>query len=676
MSITIEHNDRAESKDEPAKLTVGVRKRVILLGIVAATLTSVLVTQAEIVLSTVRIGYLSLPPAALAMLLIVMVLNAIVKRFLPKASLSTGDILVIYCMCLVSAMVSSHGVVQKLVPLLVIPKYYADNSNNWHGLYDPHIPKQLVPYNVTDGKRQSVVDDYYNSVHIGAHIPWDAWVTPILAWGLLIGLVLFAFLCITTILRKQWVDNEKLSFPLAQIPLDLVGGTSGEGQHPGKSIFTNPALWAGIAIPVVVYALKGLHNLEPTVPDITLTWSPATSITTPPWSAAANGVVFSLSFAAIGLFFLLPTDILLSIWFFYILTRLEVAAASAYNIDLVPMPQFPPPLFVGYQTMGAYIVLALYFAWTGRKHYKMVWEVAIGRRQVDDSNELIPYRVAVWGLIGSVIAAAAWLIWAGMSPWLAILELVMGIFVIGLVMARTTVESGFLMTETTFRPINFYQLFGSLHGLGATNLTLVTFVDSIFMRDQRDLLLCGFMDSAKISDGSTVSRRSFTFALVIGVITAFVVACLLNIYLPYHLGALKMDSWIEQGNSRWTFSDTSAFSGSQVGSSGTGLQMYGGFVIGLAVTIALTVLRSVFFWWPLHPLGYALSGSWGTTQFWFPCLIAYILKAACIRYGGRPLYMNLRPVFLGLVVGEFGMAVLAVVLNLLFHLPVPQFPWG
>ena len=46
---------------------------------------------------------------------------------------------------------------------------------------------------------------------------------PLLNWGILIGLVVFAFLCLAAILRRQWVDNEKLAFPLAQLPLEIAG---------------------------------------------------------------------------------------------------------------------------------------------------------------------------------------------------------------------------------------------------------------------------------------------------------------------------------------------------------------------------------------------------------------------------------------------------------------------
>ena len=40
-----------------------------------------------------------------------------------------------------------------------------------------------------------------------------------------------------------------------------------------------------------------------------------------------------MSFAAIGFFFLLPADVLFSIWFFFLLSRVEQVVATSYNMD-------------------------------------------------------------------------------------------------------------------------------------------------------------------------------------------------------------------------------------------------------------------------------------------------------------------------------------------------------
>ena len=43
---------------------------------------------------------------------------------------------------------------------------------------------------------------------------------------------------------------------------------------------------------------------------------------------------------------------------------------------------------------------------------------------------------------------------------------------------------------------------------------------------------------------------------------------------------------------------------------------------------------------------------WLTSQIWFSALIAWILKAIIVRFGGVNLFQNLKPFFLGLILGE------------------------
>ena len=303
---------------------------------------------------------------------------------------------------------------------------------------------------------------------------------------------------------------------------------------------------------------------------------------------------------------------------------------------------------------------------------------------MDDSNELLPYRVAVWGLVGCIALSALWLRAVGMSPWLALLELFVFLFVTATVMARSTAEAGMLMTETTFRPIDIYRMFGSVHALGPSNLAALALFDVLFLRDQRGLLLTGFLDAARIADGTNVRRRSLAGALVLGVLVAVAVAGALNIYLPYHLAGNTMDGTLEQAHPTWTFGAYQPDFGVNAASDVTqSWQRPTFFLIGVAVTLFLTIMRANFFWWPLHPLGYAISGSWSTIEFWFPCLLAWACKSTILRYGGMSVYQKARPFFLGMVLGEFGMAVLFVVLNLLsawltpqHKFPPPAFPWG
>jgi hypothetical protein len=678
MSITVGKlgTEESDAPAKPAELNIPIRA--VMIGALAVALTAVVVTQAEMVLSSVHVGYMQLPPVAIGLLLLVIAFNTCVKAISRRFGLASSELLLIYCMILVAAMVSSHGIVEKWIPALVAMKYDQNANNHWHNLFDPSIPSRLVPYDPRLGAGQSVATAYYEGMNRGGSVPWSAWIVPLLSWGLLIGLIVFSFLCLTTILRKQWVENEKLSFPLAQLPLEIGGD---EGQ---RSILRNPIMWLGALGPVVVYGIKGLHQAFPVVPDITLQYNLSDYVTMHPYDEAAQRVFFIVSFAAIGFFYLLPQDILFSIWFFFLLTHVEQLVAVSFNMDTPGMSIYPPTLMVGYQTIGAYLVLTGYYFWSARAHLSRVWASAIGDAHVDDSRELMPYRVAVWGLLGSILASSVWLWTIGMSIWLALFELVIFIFVTAVVLARSTAEAGMLMTETTFRPIDIYRMFAPIHSLGASNLTALAFFDTSFLNDQRGLLLTGLMDAARISDGTRYRRRSFFGVLVAAIGLALVIAVLLNIAIPYHIGASQMDPYMEQAAPTNSFRDYAPYFGQgQPLISGGGWQMPAFCGVGIVMTVFLTVMRTGFVWWPLHPLGYALSGSWSTVQFWFPCLIAWALKSVSMRYGGLSFYRKARPFFLGLVVGEFGMAVLFVLLNILSawltpdaKISPPQFPWG
>ncbi|MDE0555507.1 MAG: hypothetical protein OXI24_14895, partial [Candidatus Poribacteria bacterium] len=85
-------------------------------------------------------------------------------------------------------------------------------------------------------------------------------------------------------------------------------------------------------------------------------------------------------------------------------------------------------------------------------------------------------------------------------------------------------------------------------------------------------------------------------------------AAAIHLWLPYTHGANYMYSYTYRGNPLWAFQDNVA----AMEGLGTDARTTGGlfFGIGALVTTGLVILRMLYWWWPLHPLGYALSASW------------------------------------------------------------------
>ena len=69
-------------------------------------------------------------------------------------------------------------------------------------------------------------------------------------------------LMINVLVRRQWVETEKLTYPIIQLPLRMIDDPGG--------LFRNKLLWAGFAIAGGLDLLNELHHIYPAIPAIHL----------------------------------------------------------------------------------------------------------------------------------------------------------------------------------------------------------------------------------------------------------------------------------------------------------------------------------------------------------------------------------------------------------------------
>jgi hypothetical protein len=97
----------------------------------------------------------------------------------------------------------------------------------------------------------------------------------------------------------------------------------------------------------------------------------------------------------------------------------------------------------------------------------------------------------------------------------------------------------------------------------------------------------------------------------------------------------------------------------------------GAYLFGALFTIFLAGMRARFLWWPFHPAGYLVAGSFGLFRLWLPIFVSWLAKTFILRYGGLQGYRRALPFFLGLVLGEFGMGFLRTILDVSLGLHLP-----
>jgi hypothetical protein len=288
------------------------------------------------------------------------------------------------------------------------------------------------------------------------------------------------------------------------------------------------------------------------------------------------------------------------------------------------------------------------------------------------AGELMSYRTAIVGLFLGFSSIILWLTLAGMNPLLAAAQMGIFIFVVAMIMARGVAEAGLLMTETSFLPSHLINLVYPMPQLGAQNLSMLAMTNIIFTRDLRGVLLSPLLDDQKMAGELRVRQRALLLPLALAVVIAYIVASYFFLHYHYSMGGLSLNGY-PSANAQWMFN--LAKSTIQGGTTLPDATAYGGFGVGIIVTSLMVWMRTMFTWFPFHPLAYALGPTWSMIVLWFPFFMAWVIKGAVLRFGGVDSYRKLMPFMLGLILGEFSTAVFWALMNMWRGWSTPSFPW-
>lgn len=652
---------------------LAVTARALLVGTLGAAIACFVVSWATLVVSTIQIAICQFAPAAIGLLFVLVLGNLLVRALARRLRLRPHEIIVIYIMILVASLSSSRGLLERWIPTLVAVDYYTTESNHFDELFYRHIPQWSVIFDVKGEGPQAASIQFYEGLRPGRPIPWALWARPLAAWSVVIIAMWFSYACMAAILRKQWVDHEKLTFPLVYLPLEMAADAGGL-PHIG-SFFRNRLTWIGFAIPTIIFTLNGLHEQFPGVPMVKLQypWNKFFNTLGRPWKDLGQTTVYC-SMAAVGFSYFIPSQVLLALWSMFALARVENVAFSAFGKSFEAMPMYPTSIWNGYHVMGAYMVLTAYLVKSAWPHLRHVWDVAFNQkpRPPDENREFLSYRTALVGLAVSSLVAIVWFVKLGLSPWMAVVEYAVFMFVVVLVMARSVSEAGMLMTETSFRPVDVIRLFTTQHSLGASSVTALSALDAVFTRDLRGNLLSTFLDGLKMSDAIKLDRRHLFWAIALALGVVLTWGTFIHLELPYRRGAITMYGYSYKWNA---FAGYQHFAPILDNPDEFQPRLAAYFLTGVGFAAFLSWMRTQYAWWPFSPLAFALSGSWSMIVFWFPIFIAWMLKSLILRYGGMKIYGNLRPFFLGLILGEFSQAVIWAGLGAVWRLRAPFFPW-
>ena len=190
-------------------------------------------------------------------LFVLQTLNLILVRLLPQLAFSAHDLLIIYTMLSIASGISGLDMMQDVVSNLGHAFWYATPENDWEQLFWRYLPKHLI---VDDLK--ALRGYYEESSNLLIPLHFRAWFLPCLMWTGFISLLVLMMTCLNVVLRKQWIEREKLSYPIIQLPLEMI-------RHRDLSgLFGNRVLIIGFLLAVGIDLLNGLGVFYPVIPQI------------------------------------------------------------------------------------------------------------------------------------------------------------------------------------------------------------------------------------------------------------------------------------------------------------------------------------------------------------------------------------------------------------------------
>ncbi|MFH1567946.1 MAG: DUF6785 family protein [Gemmatimonadota bacterium] len=558
---------------------------------------------------------------------------------------SRAELITVYVMMLVGSVVVTTGFTGSLLSVVTGAQYYETPENNWGGLFVPNFSPWLVP------SSSDAIRLFYEGLPRGMPIPWGAWVRPLTAWTAFILVFYWVILCIGVLLRGQWVDNERLVFPLTRLPLAMLEDADSERRV--SWLFKNKLMWLAFAIPLALHSWNSLANYHDAFTPIPLSGSVAVM-------QGLVGLPFRLNLPILGLAYLMPLNVAFSIWFFFILGRVQLLIFTRLGVQLGTGDVWNSggqPSWMMHEQAGGMVALVAFVLWTARGHFSSLWRQAVSRQRGAAGEALAP-ATAFGGLAAGVVFLLYWLTATGLSFYVSFLLLLgsLGVFI---ALSRIVCEAGIPGCQTPMVPQAFITRGFGPEVLGLKNMTGLGF-STVWIGETAANMMNAVVHGLKLTSTETQADRRLVWALLVAVVVGLAGSIWFTVRLAYTYGGINLNNWYFVGLPQWPFDYmVSVYNAPEPFLPRLLYTAFGGAFMGV-----LLLLRHRFIWWPLHPIGFPIANTYTIVSYgWFSIFLAWLLKATILRYGGVPVYRVLLPFFLGLVLGEFSTACMWVFID-------------
>ncbi len=631
---TSSQTGKDESGGSGSTLTSGMTKKALFIGVVMSVLLNIWTIHAAYVTGSSYISLTHLPVAALfPFMLVLLVFNPLMKFFWPAWVLNRYELIVVFFLVFTASTIPAWPFSSYWISAITAPHYYATTENQWAELFFQYLPSWLIISN-----EHRAISWFFEGVpESSPSIPGllrNTWSIPLFWWITFFLAIFVVGASAMVMLRKQWVEHERLTFPLAQIPLILI--EEGTGRRALPAVMQSKLFWYafGITLFIFLWNIISFFNWVgpiPIGPMHNFNFVLARSF---------PAIPVKFNFLVAGVSYFTNLNVLFSIWIFFVLMTIQQGIMIRLGV---------PQAFavVKSQHSGGFLIFSLFALWAARRHLKNVFMKAIGRAShVDDSKEFFSYRMAMLGVLGGVTYIVCWLYASGMS--LGIIAFMMGSLLIMFVgVTRIVAETGIVFLDLPFETHDFTVAVIGSGSIGTQDLTNLA-IGNAYARNWRTLGMCSMGHIAKVDDEMGGTGKG-AFRAITGVLAlSIIVAVAYTVYLGYtHSGASNFLEPAFNTGSKLPYDNLVKWINNEQAITGAEFWF---MAIGGVITTLLIQAHHRFSWWALHPIGFTVVLTPGMASSVFSVFVVWFVKALLLRLGGIQLYRKAIPAVMGMLV--------------------------
>jgi hypothetical protein len=535
--------------------------------------------------------------------------------------------------------------------VITYPFFFATTSNGWEHMLWPSLPAWL-----TIRDRDLIGGFYSGNTSAYQWLIIKAWMGPALWWASFVGVVMWVCLCLNSIVRKRWADEEKLAFPLVTLPIQLVDQQYG--------LLRNRLFWTAVAITFGIETLNLISSLAPSIPGIPFQFRFFQYVAGKrPWNMMPFPLI-TLSPWLFGVIYLIPLDLVFSMFVFDVLWNIEFILCGVFGWSQGPQEGMP---YAWHQCAGGFLAIVIGFLWLDRRYFLEVLKKALGARSSvkSDKEEAFSYRTAV---IGAFIGLG-YLFWflsrTGMQPWVVGAFLLL-YFMLMLAISRLRAQLGApAHTLENMMPNNILHTLIGPRVLGPQTLGMFYLLGP-YLQQQDNNPTPIQLEALKMAENGRMQRHRLALAMAAAAPLSIIFFLWANMHIGFQTGMATGDAHEEllmSANALVTNLD-SGLRFNTARNDSASLAMGVGFI----ATLVLMTLKLRFIWWPLHPVVFPMAVGWMTMEMMVPLFAVWLFKILLLRYGGLKSHQRALPFFLGLLVGGLTSSGLnSIILRLVFR---------